>query len=78
MPSHHRFSSSATRLLKDAMTGKLEFCQYCVIGKKTKVKFGTGIHRTEKILDYIYTNVWGPTKTASIGDMHYFVSFKLC
>jgi len=27
------------------------------------------------ILDYIHTDVWGPTKMASIGANHYFVSF---
>ena len=62
-------------LLKGAGTCKLEFCEYCVIGKKTKVKFGTVTHCTNGILDYIHTNVWGPTKTASIGGKLYFVSF---
>jgi len=37
------------------------------------VRFGTAIHCTERILDYVHT--WGPTKTTSIGDNHYFVSF---
>ena len=27
------------------------------------------------ILDYVHTDVWGPTTTASIGGNHYFVSF---
>ena len=48
---------------------------HCIIGKKTKVKFDITIHRTEGILDYVHTGVWGPTKMASLGDMHYFVSF---
>ena len=61
-------------LLKGARTCKLEFCEYCVIEKKTKVKFGTTTHCTKGILDYVHTDVWGPTKT-SIGDNHYFVSF---
>jgi len=30
---------------------------------------------TEGILDYVHTDVWGPTKIASTGDNHYFVSF---
>ena len=39
------------------------------------MKFGTAIHNTEGILDYIHTGVWGPTKTASLGGKHYFVTF---
>ena len=44
-------------LLKGAKTCKLAFCEHCVLGKKTKVKFGTTIHRTKRILDYVHTNV---------------------
>jgi len=49
------------RLLKGAKTCKLEFSEHCVIGKKTDVKFGTTIHSTEGILDFIHNDVWGPT-----------------
>ena len=51
------------------------FCKQCVLGKQKRVKFGTVIHNTEGILDYIHTDVWGPTKTASLGGKHYFVTF---
>ena len=40
-----------------------------------RVKFGTAIHNTEGILDYVYLDVWGPTKSASMGGKHYFVTF---
>ena len=62
-------------LLKGAKTYKLDFCEKCVLGKQKRVKFGTAIHNTEGILDYIHTDVWGPTKTASLGGKHYFVTF---
>ena len=62
-------------LLKGAKTCKLDFCEQCVLGKQKRVKFGTAIHNTEGILDYIHTYVWGPTKTASLGGKHYFVTF---
>ena len=42
-------------LLKGAKTYKLEFYEQCIIGKKTKVKFSTVIHRIEGILDYVHT-----------------------
>ncbi|XP_028126308.1 uncharacterized protein LOC114323049 [Camellia sinensis] len=44
-------------LLKGAKTGKLEFCEHCVLGKQTRIKFGTAIHRTKGILDYVHTDV---------------------
>ena len=62
-------------LLKDAKTYKMDFCEQCVLGKQKRVKFCTAIHNTEGILDYIHTYVWGPTKTASLGGKHYFVTF---
>jgi len=61
--------------LKDARTCKLDFCENCVIGKKTKVKFGTMTHCTVGILDYVHTDIWGSTKTVSIGGNRYFVTF---
>ena len=42
-------------VLKGARTCKLEFCEHCIIGKKTKVKFGTTTHCTKGILDYVHT-----------------------
>ncbi|CAL9031518.1 unnamed protein product [Prunus brigantina] len=57
------------------LTCKLEFCEHCVLGKQTRVKFGTAIHHTKGILDYVHTDVWGPSKNASWGGSHYFVSF---
>jgi len=32
-------------LLKGVKTCKLEFYEHCIIGKKTKMKFGTSPHR---------------------------------
>ena len=47
-------------LLKGAKSGKLDFCEHCVLGKQTRVKFGTAIHSTKGILDYVHTDLWGP------------------
>ena len=44
-------------LLKGAKTCKLDFCEQCVMGKQMRVKFGTTIHNTKGILDYIHTDV---------------------
>ena len=39
------------------------------------MKFGIVIHNTKGILDYVHSDVWGPSRTISIGGMHYFVTF---
>ncbi|KAH9727035.1 Integrase catalytic domain-containing protein [Citrus sinensis] len=62
-------------LLQGTKTCKLNFCEHCVVGKKTRVKFGTANHDTREILEYVHSDVCGPTKTASIGESHYFVTF---
>jgi len=46
-------------LLNGVKTCKLEFYEHCVIGKKTKVKFGTAVYHAEGILDYVHRDVWG-------------------
>ena len=58
-----------------AKTYKLEFCEHYVLGKQRRVKFGTAIHNTKGILDYVHSDVWGPTKSASMGGRYYFVTF---
>ncbi|CAB4283358.1 unnamed protein product [Prunus armeniaca] len=44
-------------VLKGAKSGKVEFCEHYVLGKQTNVKFGTAIHQTEGILDYVHSDV---------------------
>ena len=63
-------------LLKGTKAYKLELCEHCVLGKQRSVKFGTAIHNTKGILDYVHSDVWGPGKTPSIEGRHYyFVTF---
>ncbi|GMJ01284.1 hypothetical protein HRI_003797600 [Hibiscus trionum] len=44
-------------LLQGVKSGKLDFCEFCVLGKQTKVSFTTGKHKTEVILDYVHSDV---------------------
>ena len=60
--------------LKGAKPGKIEFCEHCVFGKQTKVKFGSTINQTKGILDYVHSDAWGPAKNASLGGKSWFVS----
>ncbi|KAL4341388.1 hypothetical protein GQ457_08G037140 [Hibiscus cannabinus] len=61
--------------LKGAKACKLQFCAHCVLGKHKRVKFGTAIHDTKGILYYVHLDVWGPSKTSSLGGKHYFLTF---
>ena len=62
------------RLLEGATICNLKFSERCVLNKKTKVKFDTAIHHVGGILDCIHIDIWGPTKTASLGG-HWYFSF---
>nr|GEW71301.1 retrovirus-related Pol polyprotein from transposon TNT 1-94 [Tanacetum cinerariifolium] len=46
----------------------LEFCEHCVFGKQKMVSFSPGIHRTRDALDYIHSDLWGPSPVTSRGD----------
>ena len=61
-------------LLEGVTTCKLEFGGR-ILDKKTKVKFGTTIHRIGGLLGCVHIDVWGPTKTVPLGGHRYFVSF---
>jgi transposase InsO family protein len=62
-------------LLGDQKTGSLDFCEHCVFGKQCRVKFSTGIHSTSGTLDYIHSDLWGPSQVPSKGGARYFVTF---
>ena len=62
-------------LLKRVKTCKLDFCKYCVYGKQHRVSFKTDSHTSKGVLDYIYSDVWGPVSVFSHSDAQYFVSF---
>ncbi|GJY06236.1 retrovirus-related pol polyprotein from transposon TNT 1-94, partial [Tanacetum coccineum] len=62
-------------LLKGLSSCKLDLYEHCINKKTTWVKFGTSIHKTQGILDYVHSDVWGPSKTRSLGGRHYYVTF---
>ncbi|GJY27089.1 retrovirus-related pol polyprotein from transposon TNT 1-94 [Tanacetum coccineum] len=49
----------------------LEFYEHCVFGKQKKVSFSSGIHRTRDALDYIHSDLWGPSPVTSRGGKRY-------
>ncbi|TXG65248.1 hypothetical protein EZV62_006523 [Acer yangbiense] len=53
---------------------KLSFCDHCVYGTMIRVKFNVAKHCTQLILDYIHSDLWGPSRHVSMGDYRYFMS----
>ncbi|TYK10877.1 Retrovirus-related Pol polyprotein from transposon TNT 1-94 [Cucumis melo var. makuwa] len=64
----------ASGLLGGVKNVELPFCEHCIMEKSTRVKFGKGKHTTKGILDYVHSDLWGPTKEVSMGGSRYFIS----
>ncbi|KAH0655443.1 hypothetical protein KY285_030325 [Solanum tuberosum] len=57
-------------------TGNMEFCEHCVFEKQKRVNFKSpAIHRTKGTLDYIHSDLWGPSRTPSKGGAWYMLTF---
>ncbi|KAG8503382.1 hypothetical protein CXB51_001329 [Gossypium anomalum] len=44
---------------------KLKFCEHCIFGKQKRVRFTKEIHNTKGTLEYIHSNLWGPSRVPS-------------
>ena len=62
-------------LLDGIKIGKLDFCEHCVYGKQTRVKFITAIHKTNGTIDYIHYDLWGPALVPLKGGARYLLTF---
>lgn len=62
-------------VLPKGLCEQLSFCEHCIIGKVTRQAFTKAEHTTKGILNYIYSNLWGPTQTHSLNGSRYFISF---
>ena len=61
--------------LGSAGTNKLDFCDHCIFGKQKRVSFSKAKHHTQGILDYIHSDLWGPSKVPSVGGKRYMLTF---
>ncbi|GJS04380.1 retrovirus-related pol polyprotein from transposon TNT 1-94, partial [Tanacetum coccineum] len=48
--------------------GKLGFYENCVLGKSHRVSFGVGRHTTQGVIDYVHSDLWGPSQVESLGE----------
>ena len=62
-------------LLPEVRSCTIGLCKFYIMGKQCRVSFMTGKHTTEGTLDYVNSDVWGPTKEHSMGGSGYFVTF---
>ena len=60
-------------LLGDDKVTSLKFCEKCVFGKATRLKFSLGRKETKQTLDYIHSDLWGSSQVPSLGGARYFV-----
>ncbi|KAH9648835.1 hypothetical protein KPL70_025759 [Citrus sinensis] len=75
----HMSERGLRELSKQGVLGRdkietLRFCEECLLGKSSRVKFSTGVHNSKGTLDYIHADLWGPEQTASLGGARYFMS----
>ncbi|KAK3025998.1 hypothetical protein RJ639_042155 [Escallonia herrerae] len=46
-----------------------------LFGKQKRIRFKAASHTSKRVLDYVHSDVWGPTKHISNEGAHYFVTF---
>ena len=63
------------RVLGDDKLGSLKFYKVCVLGKSSRTNFKIAVHNIKGTLDYIHSDLWGPSQIASLGGAKYFLSF---
>ncbi|KAL5700655.1 hypothetical protein ACHQM5_026075 [Ranunculus cassubicifolius] len=54
---------------------KLDYCEHCVFGKQCRTSYRKAKHRATWILDYVHSDIWGPSRVASLGGKRWFVTF---
>ena len=54
---------------------EVEFCECCIYGKQSWVRFPFGETRENGILDLVHSDVFGPVTIISLGRSLYYVSF---
>lgn len=54
-------------LISNHKPSQMPFCDHCVLGKATRLSFSSASHRSEGKVDYILSDLWGPSKVKSLG-----------
>jgi hypothetical protein len=54
---------------------EVDFCEHCIYGKQSWVRFPSGVTRENGILELVHSDVFGPVSVPSLGGSLYYVSF---
>ncbi|KAF3612386.1 hypothetical protein FXO38_36869 [Capsicum annuum] len=73
--SENRMSELRRKGLLDGQSiTKLEFSEHCIFEKQKRVRFTKGIHSTKGTLEYIHSDLWGPSRIPSRGCVNYLLT----
>ena len=72
--SENGLTELSKRGLIDGQIRKLEFYEHCVFGKQIRVSFSKGIHSTKGTLDYVHSDLWGPSQVPTKGGASYMLT----
>jgi hypothetical protein len=61
-------------LLDGCTLSSKKFCEHCIFGKHKRVMFNTVVHTTKGSLDYVHTDLWGPSRKPSYGGARYMLT----
>jgi hypothetical protein len=54
---------------------EIDFCEHCIYGKESWVRFSSRVTRENEILELVHSDVFGPISVPSLGGSLYYVSF---
>lgn len=75
----HISEKGLSELLKQGLLGEkplnqMEFCEDCIKGKFTRVKFNVGNHTSTAPMKYVHSDLWGTSRVSSNGGARYFMN----
>ena len=53
---------------------EVDFCEHCIYGKQSLVRFSFGANRTKKILELVHSDMFGSVSVPSLGGSQHYVS----
>jgi hypothetical protein len=54
---------------------EVDFCEHCIYGKQSQVRFPSGATRENGILELVHSDVFDPITVPSLGGSLYYISF---
>jgi 5'-3' exoribonuclease 2 len=74
MSEHGLAVLSKRGLLDEHSFNELDYYEHCAFGKHKRVKFNTATHSSKDILDYMHSDLWGPSHKPFLGGAHYMLT----